>query len=92
MVGTMSLGVDALAGKAKLPQTMLEGIWNTAAELLKTEGAIVSAPGMGSGAKFVKSYCGKRPHLVTLKKEALLVTQTVQLERLGNLLSFSCSS
>ncbi len=39
------------------------GIWNKAAELFKTKGAIVSAPGMGSSAKFVMSFSGKRHHL-----------------------------
>lgn len=64
----LSLGVDVLTGTARLPQTMLEGIWNKASELLKTGGAIVSAPGMGPSAKFVKSYSGKKPHLVTSKR------------------------
>ena len=46
----------------------LQGIWNKAAELLTTEGAIVPAPGCDNGAKFVLSYQGKKPHLVILKK------------------------
>ena len=33
--------LSVLVGTAKLPQTVLEGIWNKASELLKTDGAIV---------------------------------------------------
>ena len=76
MTTSLSLGVDALAGTAKLPQNVLEGIWNKAAELLKSEGAIVSAPGMGSSAKFVKSYSGRRPHLVVAKKGGAFTCNT----------------
>jgi len=55
-----SLSVDVHAGQ--IPLNCLEGIWSKAAELLKTEGAIVSAPGVGSDAKYVLSYSGQRPH------------------------------
>ena len=52
----------------RIPLTCLEGIWSKAAELLQTEAAIVSAPGVGDGAKFVLSYSGHKPHLVVPKK------------------------
>ena len=38
------------------------------AELLKTDGVIVSAPGVGNDAKYVLSYSGQKPHLVVPKK------------------------
>ena len=67
-MATLSVDLSVLTGTAKLPQTVLEGIWNKASELLKTDNAIVSAPGLGAGAKYVMSYSGTKPHLVTLKK------------------------
>ena len=67
-MAALSVDLSVLVGTAKLPQTVLEGIWNKASELLKTDGAIVSAPGLGGGAKYVMSYGGSKPHLVTLKK------------------------
>ena len=65
-----SLSVDyvAFAKTSRIPLTCLQGIWNKAAELLATEGAIAPAPGCDAGAKFVLSYRGKKPHLVTPKK------------------------
>ena len=44
-------------------------MWNKAAELIKTEGAIVATPGMGLSTKFGMSYSSKKAHLVTPKKE-----------------------
>ena len=67
-MAALSVDLSVLVGTAKLPQTVLEGIWNKTSELLKTDGAIVSAPGLGGGAKYVMSYGGSKPHLVTLKK------------------------
>ena len=64
---SLSLDTTTLAGVSKLPLTMLQGIWNKATELLKTDGAVVPAPGIDS-AMCVLSYNGKRPHLVTEKK------------------------
>ena len=52
----------------RVPLNCLEGIWSKAAERLSTPDAIVPAPGVGIGAKFVLSYSGKRPHLVMPKK------------------------
>ena len=68
-----SLSVDytAFAETSRIPLTCLQGIWNKAAELIATEGAIVPAPGCDDGAKFVLSYRGKKPHLVTPKKSDL---------------------
>lgn len=63
----LSLDTSVLAGASKLPLSMLEGIWKKAAELLKTDGAVVPAPGMDS-AMCVSSYGGKRPHLVSQKR------------------------
>ena len=65
-----SLSVDftSLTGSTRIPLNCLQGIWNKAAELLKTDNAIVMAPGNYNGAKFVLSYRGSKPHLVTPKK------------------------
>ena len=60
--------VNTVADGVRVPRNSLEGIWSKAAELLKTEGAIVSAPGVGEGAKFVLSYRGRNPHLVVPRK------------------------
>ena len=59
--------MNTVACHGRIPLTCLEGIWSKAEELLKTDGAIVSAPGVSSGSKFVQSYSGHRPHLVTPK-------------------------
>lgn len=67
-VSTLSVSVHDVADAVRIPLTCLEGIWNKAAELLKAEEAIVSAPGVGDGAKFVLSYSGRKPHLVVPKK------------------------
>ena len=50
LASSPSLDVNTVAGAGRIPLNCLEGIWSKAAELLKTEGAIVSAPGVGSGA------------------------------------------
>ena len=68
LASSLSLDVNTVAGAGRIPLNCLEGIWSKAAELLKTEGAIVSAPGVGSGAKYVLSYSGQRPHLVMPKR------------------------
>jgi len=65
---TLSVHINTFAGAVRVPRNCLEGIWNKAAELLKADDAIAPAPGVGSDAKFVLSYRGKRPHLVTPKK------------------------
>ena len=66
-VSTLSVAVHELDDIAHIPKNCLEGIWSKATELLKTNSAIVTAPGM-DGAKFVKSYSGHRPHLVSENK------------------------
>ena len=43
----LSVNVDAVAGFVRVPLTCLEGIWRKATELLRTDGAIVSAPVLG---------------------------------------------
>ena len=65
---TLSVQVDTFACQVRVPRNCLEGIWNKAAELLKTKDAIVKAPGFSDDSKFVLSYSGKRPHLVVPKK------------------------
>ena len=67
-MSTLSVSVHDIADDVRIPLTCLEGIWSKAAELLQTEEAIVSAPGVGDGAKFVLSYSGRKPHLVVPKK------------------------
>ena len=64
----LSVDVNTVADGVRVPRNSLEGVWSKAAELLKTEGAIVSAPGVGEGAKFVLSYRGRNPHLVVPRK------------------------
>ena len=65
---SLSMDAKAVADSVRIPLNCLEGIWSKAAELLRTKDSIVSAPGVGLGAKFVLSYSGKRPHLVLPKK------------------------
>lgn len=64
---TLSVQLDTFASEVRVPRTCLEGIWNKAAELLKTKDAIAQAPGVVDGY-FVLSYSGRRPHLVVQKK------------------------
>ena len=68
LASSLSVDVNTVAGAGRILLNCLEGIWSKAAELLKTEGAIVSAPGVGSGAKYVLSYSGQRPRLVMPKR------------------------
>ena len=65
----LSVQVDSFASDVRVPRSSLEGIWSKAAELLKTDGAIVTAPGVGVDAKYVLSYSGRKPHLVVPTKE-----------------------
>lgn len=66
--GSLSLSVEDFSASVRVPKNCLEGIWCKAAELLKSNGAIVPAPGGAAGAKSVLSYGGKKPHLVVPKK------------------------
>ena len=68
LLSSMSVDFRSLTDCTRLPINCLQGIWNKAAELLKTENAIVAPPGSDNGAKFVLSYRGSKPHLVTPKK------------------------
>ena len=78
-----SLSVDftSLTGTTRIPLNCLQGIWNKAAELLKIDNAIVTAPGNNSGAKFVLSYQGTKPHLVAPKKTQVFAIQIVLIGR-----------
>ena len=64
----LSVDVNTVADGVQVPQNSLEVVCSKAAELLQTEGAIVSASGVGDGAKFVLSYRGRNPHLVVPRK------------------------
>lgn len=46
----------------------IEAIAHIASEILKKDGATVSAPGLDSNARMVISNSGKRPHLIVPKK------------------------
>ena len=53
---SLSLSVNFMSlASTRIPLNCLQGIWNKAAELLKTDNAIVTAPGSDNGAKFVLS-------------------------------------
>ena len=67
-VSGLSVCVDDFAEAVRVPRNCLDGIWHKALELIKTNGAIVSAPGFEGNAKYVLSYHGKKPHLVLPKK------------------------
>ena len=67
-ISELSVSVHDVVDAVRIPLNCLEGIWSKAAELLRTENAIVSAPGVGGGSKFVLSYSGRKPHLVVPKK------------------------
>ena len=58
----LSVQVDTFARTVHVPRNCL---WSKAVELLRTDDAIVPAPGCGVNAKFVLSYGGKKPHLVS---------------------------
>ena len=69
-----SLSVDymSLVDSTHIPLNYLQGIWNKTTELLGTGNAIVTAPGCETGAKYILSYSGSKPHLVTPKKAKFL--------------------
>ena len=58
-----------LSNKLGLPADAIKGIAKKAAEILQSDGAIVSAPGQPADARMVISHSGKRPHLVLPKKK-----------------------
>ena len=60
--------LSSLTAHINLPVTALEAIGAKAKELLDTEGAITPAPGQSPDARMVLSRTGKRPHLVTPKR------------------------
>ena len=64
----MSTDLSSLATPLSLPLSALEAISKKASELLDTDGAIVNAPGYPSDSCMVLSCSGKRPHLVTPRK------------------------
>lgn len=52
-----------------MPTEAITGIAKKAAEILRTDGAIVSAPGQPASARMVISRSGKRPYLILPKKK-----------------------
>jgi len=66
----LSAKLSVLSSKLGLPTAAIEGIAKKAADILQTEGAIVSAPGQPVAARMVVSHSGKRPHLVLPKKKS----------------------
>ena len=71
LLSSLSVDFRSLTDCTRVPLNCLQGIWNKAAELLKTDNAIVAAPGNDNGAKFVLGYRGSKPHLVTPKKTGM---------------------
>ena len=63
----MSIQVDSFVDTVTVPRSVLDGIWEKAFELTVDSNAIACAPGYDKGHT-VKSSSGKRPHLVTSKK------------------------
>ena len=63
-VTELSVSVNEAGKGMNIPITCLEGIWRKAAELLRTDSAMVTAPGQCDEARMVLSYSGKPPHLV----------------------------
>ena len=59
------------ADSLSVPLIALRGSGKKAAKLLKTEGAVVPALGVGDNVNFVLSYSGRKPHLVVPKKGGL---------------------
>ena len=64
----LSVQVDTFAKSVRVPRNCLDGIWSKAVELLRTDHAIVPAPGCGVNAKFVLSYRGNNLILSVLRK------------------------
>ena len=65
---SLSTELQCLSTPLNLPHSALEAISQKASELLRTEGAIVHAPGHPSDSCMVLSRSGKRPHLVTPRR------------------------
>jgi len=65
---SLSADILCLAANIGLPVTALQAIGDKARELLETAGAITPAPGQSPDACMVLSRTGKRPHLVTPKR------------------------
>jgi hypothetical protein len=70
----LSIQIATFCNDVRVPKTCLEGIWNKAAELLKMNDAIVTAPG-GNGM-FVLSYSSATPHHVTPKNGTVFACDT----------------
>ena len=60
----LSIQVDTFADLVNVRNSVLDGIWEKAFELVVDSNAIASAPGCDKGHT-VKSSSGKRPHIVT---------------------------
>lgn len=63
-----SVPVSELVGKVPVPEIVLSGIWNKAAQLLSMPSAISRAPGSDVKSHVVLSFSGSRHHLVSCKK------------------------
>ena len=64
----LSMDAETASEFVSIPLPVLDGIWVKASSLVAHQDNISSAPGYPHGCKMVKSYSGKRPHLVTSGK------------------------
>lgn len=67
-VSALSNELMTVSSNLRLPAAAIQAIARKAVEILKTTNGIVPAPGYSSSACMVISKSGKRPHLVTTKK------------------------
>ena len=61
---TLSVPLNEVVDKIKLPYTTMEGIWKKATALTAETNAVVPAPGFGDKDRMVKSKSGSTLHLV----------------------------
>ena len=67
-VSSLLKQLTPLSSRLNLPITAVEGIARKAIEITNTDSGIVQAPGHDPSSRMVISKSGKRPHLVTPKK------------------------
>ena len=60
----LPVDVNSFAQHTSIPLPCLKGIWSKAETLLNSPTAMSSAPGCSKQSRMVKSYGGKRPHMV----------------------------
>ena len=65
----LSMDAETASEFVSIPLPVLDGIWVKASSLVAHQDNISSAPGYPHGCKMVKSYSGKRPHLVYIWEE-----------------------